>query len=118
MSVLDGLFAECRRHHLSLFLDGNGAVTWRGPRPPEDLLVRLRARKDEIRVHLTYYNVVVPDDQKPWLHVGVQILAGEFDGADRSTMESLRIGLRGIHHPLTERALARLANASPKQNRP
>lgn len=48
----------------------------------------------------------LPPDQAAWLPVARQILAGEFDGADKSTVESLTIGLRHIEHPLTRRALA------------
>lgn len=44
----------------------------------------------------------------PWLHIAKQILAGEFDGANRSTVESLIIGLRNIGHPLCRRVLERL----------
>jgi hypothetical protein len=43
-----------------------------------------------------------------WLHVAKQIIAGEFDGCDSSTSESLRTGLRSILHPACQRALARL----------
>ena len=50
----------------------------------------------------------LPPGCLPWLGVARQVLAGEFDGADRSTAESLRIGLRGIPHPLCREALARL----------
>jgi hypothetical protein len=44
-----------------------------------------------------------------WLHVAQQILAGEFQGADASTCESLWIGLRSIGHPSCRSALQRLA---------
>ncbi len=35
-------------------------------------------------------------------------LAGEFDGCDNSTRESLTIGLRSISHPLARRSLEKL----------
>jgi hypothetical protein len=47
-------------------------------------------------------------DEMPWLHVARQVLAGEFDGADCSTVESLIIGLRGIDHLTCQRALNNL----------
>ena len=47
-------------------------------------------------------------DCAPWLHIARQVLAGEFVGADRSTVESLSIGLRGVPHGLCRQALARL----------
>ena len=50
----------------------------------------------------------LPPDQTAWLPVARQILDGEFDGCDRSTRESLSIGLRAVAHPLCRRALERL----------
>lgn len=50
----------------------------------------------------------LPPDCLPWLHVAEQVLAGEFDGADRSTAASLCIGLEHIAHPLCRRAFAQL----------
>ena len=54
----------------------------------------------------------LPPGCLPWLGVAWQVLAGEFDGCDRSTAESLRIGLRGINHPLCREALARLPHVA------
>lgn len=48
---------------------------------------------------------VLPPDQAVWLPVAHQILCGEFDQPDKSTVESLTIGLRNIPHPLARRAL-------------
>ena len=53
----------------------------------------------------------LPPDQAAWLPVARQILAGEFDGADGSTQESLTIGLRSIPHPDCRRALDKLSAA-------
>lgn len=47
-------------------------------------------------------------DCLPWLHIARQVLAGEFDGSDSSTIESLVIGLRNIPHQSCRRALERL----------
>lgn len=47
-------------------------------------------------------------EEAAWLHVARQILAGEFENCDRSTSESLAIGLRSISHPICQQALARL----------
>jgi hypothetical protein len=57
-------------------------------------------------------------DGAAWLHVARQILAGEFVGADRSTVESLTIGLRGIRHPLCRQALAQLNPQRPNSIAP
>jgi hypothetical protein len=43
-----------------------------------------------------------------WLHIARQVLAGEFDGCDNSTRESLIIGLRSMAHPLARRSLEKL----------
>ena len=43
-----------------------------------------------------------------WLAVAGQILAGEFEGADRGMKASLVIGLRGIDHPVARAALNRI----------
>jgi hypothetical protein len=50
----------------------------------------------------------LPPDQDAWLPVARQVLDGEFDGADKSTVESIAIGLRSIQHPDSLRALDRL----------
>lgn len=50
----------------------------------------------------------LPPDCLPWLHVAEQVLAGEFDGCDRSMAESLAIGLEAVAHPLCRRAFAQL----------
>jgi hypothetical protein len=44
-----------------------------------------------------------------WLHVAVQVNAGEFEGADASTIEAVYIGLWNIPHPAVREALRRLA---------
>jgi hypothetical protein len=46
--------------------------------------------------------------QLPWLGVAERVLAHEFERADDSTIESVTIGLRGIPHPICQKALARL----------
>jgi hypothetical protein len=50
----------------------------------------------------------LPPGQAVWLQHARQILDGVFDGCDQSTRESLVIGLRGIQHPLCQKASARL----------
>jgi hypothetical protein len=68
----------------------------------------LRQHKRELLDLLEAKAHGLSDDCAPWLHIAKQILAGEFDGADKSTVESLTIGLRGIGHPLCRLALASL----------
>lgn len=58
---------------------------------------------------------ILAPDQAAWLPTARQVLAGEFDGADLSTIESLTIGLRNIQHPLCREALARLPKNKEKR---
>lgn len=83
------------------------AVFPKGKCPPgfADLL---RAHKPELLSWLEGQSAGLPPDQVPWLHVARQVQAGEWEGADSSTRESLRIGLRSIQHPDCQRALEKL----------
>ena len=73
----------------------------------------LLAHKAELLSWLSARADGLAPDCAPWLHVARQILAGEFDGCDRSTRDSLRIGLGSISHPECHRALARLGVNRP-----
>jgi hypothetical protein len=77
---------------------------------PPDFADVLRQHKRELLDLLEGQAAGLPPDQAPWLHVARQVLAGEFEGCDRSTRESLTMGLRSIGRPLTRKALARLQN--------
>jgi hypothetical protein len=79
-----------------------------GTRCPPAFAAELRQHKAELLALLQAKADNLPDDCAPWLHVAMQVLAGEFDGADKSTVESLTIGLRGISNQLCQQALARL----------
>ena len=80
-------------------------------RCPPDFAAELRQHKGELLDFLEGQAAGLAPDCAPWLHVARQILAGEFDGADNSTIGSLTIGLRGIRHPLCQQALVRLKRA-------
>jgi hypothetical protein len=82
---------------------------------PPDFAAELRQHKAELLALLQTKAHDLPDDCAPWLHVAKQVLAGEFDGADKSTVESLTIGLRLIQHPLCRKALARLPQNKEKR---
>ncbi len=75
-----------------------------GDRCPADFADVLRRHKGELLALLEGEACRLPPDQAVWLYTARQILAGEFDGCDRSTRESLTIGLRSIEHPLARRA--------------
>jgi hypothetical protein len=80
--------------------------------------------KDAIREHkaalldfLEAQEAKLPSDCVPWLHVARQVLEGEFDGEDRSMIESVRIGLRATDHARCRRALERLADIEKGKRR-
>jgi hypothetical protein len=73
-----------------------------------ELKAAIRQHKAEILDLFEAQSANLPPDCAPWLYVARQVLAGEFDGADKSTVESLTIGLRGIRHRICREALARL----------
>ena len=87
---------------------GNNLAVIPGRLCPADFAAELRQHKAELLALLQTKAHNLPDDCAPWLHVAKEVLAGEFDGADKSTVESLTIGLRGIRHPDCRKALARL----------
>lgn len=72
---------------------------------PPDFAVTLRTHKGELLAFLDGRAAHLKPDEIPWLHVARQVLAGEFDGADRSTVQSLTTGLRSISNPDTQAAL-------------
>jgi hypothetical protein len=106
MTALEVLH-EARQRGLRLHArdDGTLAVFPARNCPPE-FATCLRQHKGELLVLLR-----LSADQLPWVHVARQVMSGEFDDADRSTIESLWIGLRSLAHPLAAQALARLRRA-------
>jgi hypothetical protein len=49
-----------------------------------------------------------------WRDVANRVLAGEFDEADQSTIESLTIGLRHLQDPICQQALRKLPKNKEK----
>lgn len=107
MTALD-LYLEATRRGLHLEPRGDKLAV----SPPDlcapEFVELLRQHKRELLDLLESKSARLPADCAPWLHVARQVMAGEFDGADRSTAESITIGLRSIGHPLCRQALARL----------
>ena len=85
---------------------------------PPEFADELRHHKRELLDLIEAKAAILPADCAPWLHIAAQVLAGEFDGADRSTVGSLSIGLRNIPHQSCKRALARLCPHSAKSATP
>jgi hypothetical protein len=105
------LYHEATRRGLRLEpMDGDRLAVSPASLCPPDLADALRQHKRAILDLLESKASRLPADCAPWLHVARQVLASEFDGegADRSTLEALAIGLRGIPHPLCRQALDRL----------
>lgn len=107
MTALE-LYREATRLGLNLEPRGGKLVVIPACRCPPDFADQLRQHKCELLALLEGKTASLAPDCAPWLHVAKQVLAGEFFGADQSTVESLIIGLRGIPHPLCQRALAAL----------
>ena len=100
------LCREATRRGLHLKpLDGDRLAVTPASLCPPDFADVLRRHKRAILALLETKASRLPDDCAAWLHVARQVLAGEFDGGDRSTRESIKIGLCSVPHPLCRRAL-------------
>ena len=112
MSAID-VYLEAMRRGLHLEPREGGMLAIMPPdRCPPEFVAVLRQHKRELLDLLEAKANHLPADCAPWLHIARQVTEGEFDGADRSTVESISIGLRSIPHPLCRRALARLLTHS------
>ena len=105
------IYLEAIRRGLRLEPAGDKLAVIPAKQCPPDFADVLRQHKGELLNWLEARTAGLAPDCAPWLHVARQILAGEFDGCDNSTRESLTIGLRHIHHPLCKQALSRLYRA-------
>ena len=103
---------EAARRGLRLEPAGDKLAVIPAKRCPPEFADALRQHKNEILFLLEGHAAGLAPDCAPWLHVARQVLAGEFDGADGSTRESVVIGLRSIRHSLCERAMTRLTGKS------
>jgi hypothetical protein len=102
------LYAEAAQRGLRLEPRGDKLAVIPGGRCPPEFASTLRAHKFELLAWLEGRAAGLAEDEIPWLHIGKQILFHEFDGADSSTVESLKAGLRAVPHPLCRQALAKL----------
>jgi hypothetical protein len=112
MTALD-LYREAARRGLHLEArDGGKLAVTPADRCPPDFADVLRQHKPALLALIEAQTHYLPADCAPWLHVARQVLEGEFEGADRSMVESLTIGLRHIEHPRCRQALARLQHVA------
>ena len=113
------LLDRCRRLRLKVWVDGDRLGIAPKENIPPGLLDEIRAAKPALLPMVREGQAHrLTLDQVPWLHIARQVLAGEFDGADRSTVESLSIGLRNIAHPLSRRAFEWLLQTTKLKNIP
>lgn len=75
---------------------------------PPEFATALRRHKRELLDFIEARAASLPADEAPWFHIAKQVMAGEFDGADGSTRDSLTIGLRSIQHPVCAAAIKHL----------
>lgn len=102
------LYIEAARRGLRLEPAGDKLAVFPKGKCPPDFADVLRQHKGELLDLLEAKSANLTPDCAAWLHIARQILAGEFEKADSSTVGSLTIGLRSILHPLCQRALEHL----------
>ena len=105
MSDVQAILTRAQRLGLHLQVEGERIAIAPAWLCPPELLATIREHKPEVMSLLEARAYHLPPGCASWLHIARQILAGEFDGADSSTVQSLTIGLRNIGHPLCRRAL-------------
>jgi len=115
MSDVQTILTRAQRLGLHLEVEGERIAIAPARLCPPELLATIREHKPEVMSLLEAQTYYLPPDCAPWLHVAKQVLAGEFQGCDSSTSESLRIGLRSVTHPICKQALARLGVQTPKR---
>ncbi len=108
MTTAQTLLNEARRWRLRISARDGKIIVAPARNCPPEFANLLREHKEEVLDLLAAQKDGLQVDQAPWLHVARQVLAGEFNGADDSTRQSLIIGLRSISHPVCRRALERL----------
>jgi len=103
------LIDKCRSLGLELWVEGGRIAIAPKQRIPTGLLDQIREAKPDLLVILRQGRAhQLRADCIPWLHIARQILAGEFEGGDNSTVQSLTTGLRSVPHPSCREALVRL----------
>jgi len=102
------ILARCRAAGLTLRPVAGKIEVRPARRASPELLAAIRHHKPAILIMLEAEAAQLAPDCAPWLHTARQIVAGEFDGGDRATLESVLIGVRNIAHPGCQQARARL----------
>lgn len=116
MSDVQAILTRARDLGLHLSVEGDRIAISPARQCPPDLLTEFREHKPAVIALLAEARSAgLAPDCAPWLHVAKQVFAGEFDGCDSSTRQSLTIGLRSIQHSLCEQALSQLKTAIKQQ---
>lgn len=114
MTTPHGIYLEATKRGLRLEAAGDKLAVFPKGHCPPDFADTLRQHKAELLDWLEARAASLPAGCTPWLHVARQVLASEFDGCDRSTRESISIGLCSVPHPLCCRALTWLQGHAVK----
>ena len=118
MKRIAEVYAEATGLGLRLTHEGNRIGILPAGRCPPAFKEVLRMRKLELLAFLEGKALHLPPDCVEWIYIARQVMAGEFDGADRSMRGSIIIGLRDIEAPIARRALRRLEGSRPGYQEP
>lgn len=99
---------RCRAAGLTLRRNGDQLAIKPARLCPPALLSQIREHKAALLVLLDPATARLRPDQQPWVYTAHQVVLGEFDGGERSLLESLWIGVRSISHPSCQSATAKL----------
>lgn len=102
------LLAAARHAGLTLKPKGDRLSVIPASKLTPELASQLRAAKPQVLAILEAEAAGLHPSCGPWLHTAKQIMLGEFDGGDRSTLKSLWYGVRGIGQPACQAARLRL----------
>ena len=111
------LLAAARQAGLTLKPKGDRLSVIPASKLTPELASQLRAAKPQVLALLEAEAAGLRLDCGPWLHTAKQIVLGEVDGGDRSTLKSLWFGVRGINHPACQAARVRLEMIMGKEAR-
>jgi hypothetical protein len=115
----DEIYHEATRLGLRLIPRGDRLEVIPKSRLTPEFTDILLEHKTELLAFLEVADNIVRPNRASWLHVAKQLFAGEFDGADNYTLQSLTVGLRAIRDPRCQRALERLRRyGQPGYDRP
>jgi hypothetical protein len=117
MKTAREILAHCRAAGLTFRSVGERIEVRPSRLTTPELLAAIRTHKSALLLLLEAEAAQLPSDCAPWLHTARQIVAGEFDGGCRATLESLLIGVRNIVHPACQDARKRLETRLGRKQR-